>query len=232
MRTIGFIGAYDKIDLIIYVARLLVEMNKKIMIIDTTTLQKAKYIVPTISPSKTYVTEFEGIDIAVGFSNYSSIKEYLGMPQYAVFEYDYIFLDIDSPEALENFDVKTATQNYFVTGFDLYSLKRGLEILSGIREPMSLVKILFSKDITEEEDEYLNYLSLGYKIIWEEERIYFPFEQGDQTAIMENQRVAKVKLKRLTQFYKESLMYLTEKMIDPRENNELKKAFKQVEKGV
>lgn len=232
MRTIGFIGAYDKIDLIIYIARLLTEMNKKVMIVDATILQKAKYIVPTISPSKTYVTEFENIDIAVGFQNYSSIKDYLGMPQHAVFEYDYIFLDIDSPEALENFDVKNATQNYFVTGFDLYSLKRGLEILSGIMEPMPLVKILFSKNITEEEDEYLNYLSLGYKIIWGEERIYFPFEQGDQTVIMENQRVAKVKLKKLTQLYKESLLYLTEKMIDPRENNELKKAFKQVEKGV
>ena len=232
MKTIGFIGAYDKTDLIIYLARILTEMDKKVMVIDATTLQKAKYIVPSISPSKTYVTEFEGIDIAVGFFNYSSIKEYLGMPQHAVFEYDYIFLDIDSPEELEEFDVKSATQNYFVTGFDLYSLKRGLEILSGIKEPMPLTKILFSKNITQEEDEYLNYLSLGYKVIWGEERIYFPFEQGDQTVIADNQRVAKVKLKKLTQLYKESLMYLTEKMLEPNEVKGLKKAFKQVEKGV
>ena len=232
MRTIGFIGAYDKIDLIIYVARILVEMNKKVMIIDASTLQKAKYIVPTISPSRSYVTEFERIDIAVGFSNYGDIKDYLGMPRHVVLEYDYIFLDIDSPEALENFDIKAATQNYFVTGFDLYSLKRGLEILSGISEPIPLIKILFSKDITEEEDEYLDYLSLGYKIIWSEERIYFPFEQGDQSVIMENQRVAKIKLKKLTQLYKDSLMYLTEKMIDSKEINKLKRVFKQVEKGV
>lgn len=232
MRTVGFIGAYDKIDLIIYVARLLTEMNKRVLIIDATTLQKAKYIVPTISPSRTYVTEFEGIDIAVGFSDYSFIKDYLGVPQHAVLDYDYIFLDIDSPEALEDFDVKSASQNYFVTGFDLYSLKRGLEILSGINEPMPLIKILFSKDITKEENEYLNYLSLGCKVIWDEERIYFPIEQGDQTVIAENQRVAKVKLKKLTQLYKESLMYLTEKMLEPNEVNGLKKAFKQVEKGV
>ncbi len=232
MRTIGFIGAYDKIDFIIYVAKLLSEMNKRVMVIDATTLQKAKYIVPTISPSKTYVTEFERIDIAVGFSNYESIKAYLGMPQHAVFEYDYIFLDIDSPEALENFDIKTAAQTYFVTGFDLYSLKRGLEILSGIKEPMPLTKILFSKNLTEEEEEYLDFLSLGYKVVWNEERIYFPFEQGDQTIIAENQRVAKIKLKKLSPLYKESLMYLTEKMIDERESNDLKKAFKQAEKGV
>ena len=232
MRTIGFIGAYDKIDLIIYISKLLTEMDKKVMIIDATTLQKAKYIVPAISPSKSYVTEFEGIDIAVGFPNYAYIKDYLGMPQHAVFEYDYIFLDIDSPESLENFDIKSDAQNYFVTGFDLYSLKRGLEILAGIKEPMQLTKILFSKDITEEEDEYLNYLSLGYKVIWDEERIYFPIEQGDQVVIAENQRVAKIKLKRLTQFYKDSLLYLTEKMIEPNEFGDLKKVFRQMEKGV
>ena len=52
MRTIGFIGAYDKTDLIIYLARLLVQLNKKVMIIDATTLQKTKYIVPCISPSR------------------------------------------------------------------------------------------------------------------------------------------------------------------------------------
>lgn len=232
MRTIGFIGAYDKTDLIIYIAKLLAELNKKVMIIDTTTLQKAKYIVPAISPSKTYITEFEGIDIAVGFYDYAGIKDYLGMPQHAVFEYDYILIDIDSPEAINDFDIKSATQNYFVTGFGIYDLKRGLEILSGISEPMPLNKVLFSKNITEEEDEYLDYLSLGYKVIWNEEKIYFPFEQGDQTTIMENQRAAKIKFKKLTSLYKESLLYLTEKMIDPQESNELKKIFKQLEKGV
>ncbi len=231
MRTIGFIGAYDKIDLIMYIAKILAEMGKKVMIIDSTTLQKAKYIVPTISPSKTYITEFEEIDIAVGFENYADIKEYLGMPQHAVFEYDYIFLDVDNPEGLDNFDLKSASQNYFVTAFDLYSLKRGLEILSGIREPMPLKKILFSKNLEEEEDEYLNYLSLGYKVIWNEEKIYFPFEQGDQTVIMENQRVSKIKFRRLTQLYKESLSYITEELIDQSEINDLKKAFKQIEKG-
>jgi len=232
MRTIGFIGAYDKTDLIIYVAKLLTEMNKKVMIIDATTLQKAKYIVPAISPSKTYVTEFEGIDIAVGFPNYALIKEYLGMPQHAVFQYDYIFLDVDSPETLVSFDVKSATRNYFVTGFDVYSLKRGIEILSGITEPIPLKKVLFSKKITEEEDEYLNFISLGCKVIWDEEKIYFPFEQGDQTTLMENQRVAKVKLKKLTQLYRDSLMYIAEELIDPRESGGLRKAYRQLEKGV
>lgn len=52
MKTIGFIGAYDKTDLIIYIARILTAMNKRVLVIDTTFLQKAKYIVPAISPAK------------------------------------------------------------------------------------------------------------------------------------------------------------------------------------
>lgn len=232
MRTIGFIGAYDKTDLIIYIAKLLTEMNKTVMIIDATTLQKTKYIVPALSPSKTYITEFEGIDIAVGFHNYELIKDYLGMPQHAVFEYDYIFLDIDSPEEFVNFDVKSATQNYFVTGFDVYSLKRGVEILSGITEPIPMKKVYFTKKAKTEEDEYFDYVSLGCKVLWDEDRIYFPFEQGDQTTLMENQRISKVKIKKLTQSYKDGLMYLASDLIDPREDGVLRKAYKQLEKGV
>ena len=233
MKTIGFIGAYDKTDLIVSIARILVAEGKKVLVIDATTLQKAKYIVPAISPTKSYVTNFEDIDIAVGLYDFTSIKEYLGMPLHAVFDYDYIFIDADSPEAIESFDLNTANQNYFVTAFDAYSLKRGLEILSGISEPMRLKKVLFSKNCTVEEDEYLNYLSLGYKIIWDEEKIYFPFELGDQTVIMENQRVAKIKLKKLSELYKASLMYIVEELLDSeKESVNLKKIFKQLEKGV
>ncbi|MCI9084740.1 MAG: hypothetical protein HFH46_03920, partial [Bacilli bacterium] len=85
---------------------------------------------------------------------------------------------------------------------------------------------------TQEEDEYLNFISLGCKVIWDEEGIYFPFERGDQTTLMENQRVAKVKLRKLTTAYKEGLMYLAEELIDENESNELRKAYKQLEKGV
>ena len=233
MKTVGFIGAYDKTDLIVYIARILVALGKKVLVIDATTLQKAKYIVPAISPAKSYITDFEGIDIAVGLYNFTSIKEYLGMPLHAAFDYDYIFIDADSSEVIESFDLKTANENYFVTAFDAYSLKRGLEILSLISEPMRIKKVLFSKNCTVEEDEYLNYLSLGYKIIWDEEKIYFPFELGDQTVIMENQRVAKIKLKKLSELYKDGLMYIVEELLDnEKESANLKKVFKQLEKGV
>ena len=74
MKKIGFIGAYDKTDLIIYIAKILTTLKKKVLVIDATTKQKARYVVPVINPTKMYVTEYEEIDIAVGFPNIEDIK--------------------------------------------------------------------------------------------------------------------------------------------------------------
>lgn len=197
MKTISFIGAYDKTDLLLYLAKIFTTMGKKVLIIDTTILQKAKYIVPVISPAKAYVTSYEDIDIAVGLYNYSSIKSYLGLPEHAVLTYDYIFIDVDSIEEMRNFNISETNKKYFVTGFDSYSLKRGLEILAGMGETLELKKVLFSKNISYEEEEYFNYLALGTKVKWDDETIYFPLEQGDQGVIIENQMVQKIKFKKI-----------------------------------
>jgi len=233
MKTIGFIGAYDKTDLIIYIARILTAMNKRVLVIDTTFLQKAKYIVPAISPAKTYITTYEDIDIAVGFYDYYSIKSYLGISEQANLDYDYIFIDIDSYECLESFNIQMADKNYFVTGLDVYTLRRGLEILSGLQERLDLTKILFAKNLSYDEEEYFNFLSLGAKVNWSEETIYFPFEQGDAGVIIQNQMVQKIKFKKLTELYKGSLMYIASELLESQqEQNELRKVFKQLEKGV
>ncbi len=233
MKAVGFIGAYDKTDLIIYVAKILTAINKKVLIIDATILQKAKYIVPKMLPARTYITTYEDIDIAVGFYNYNEIKEYLGISEDTALEYDYIFLDIDSPEAFESYEASKNDKNYFITAFDNYSIKRGIEILSVITEPIPLKKIFFSKNITKEEDDYFNYLSLGAKAIWDEEKIYFPLEHGDESVILENQRASKIKFKYLTQFYRESLLYIVTELLEEQERNiNFKKIMKQIEKGV
>ena len=232
MRKIGFIGAYDKTDFILYVAKILVEMGRKVILIDGTLTQKAKYIVPVIKPSKSYVTEFEGIDIAVGFENFNNIKEYLAIPKMVDLSYDIALIDLDTVSGVENYELETFDQNYFVTSFDMYSIKRGLESISGLKNPVNATKVLFSKDATREEDDYLNFLSLGSKIVWNEERICLPFEVGDQTVIYKNQRVSKIKFKKLSNQYKEGLMYIVTKILDDVDENVLRRTFKKIERGV
>ena len=230
MEKIGFIGTFDKTDFIIYVARILVELEKKVIIIDSTVNQKAKYIVPTISPTKSYVTEYEGIDVAVGFRNFSDIKKYLGMPEMAVFTYDFMFIDIDEPELFQSFDLYTSSKNYFVTSPDLFDLKKGLEVLSGINKPMELTKIWFSRRMTKEEDDYLNFLSLGYKIKWKQEKGYIAMMDDDRDIIIDNQRLSKIKFKGLSQEFKDSMADVVAE-ISGEDVNTIKKAIKQLERG-
>ena len=232
MKKIGFIGAYDKTGFILYVAKILVEMGQKVLIVDGTLTQKAKYIVPVIRPSKSYVTEFEGIDIAVGFENFDSIKQYLAIPKMIELNYDIALVDFDTAEGIRNYEIDVFDKNYFVTSFDLYSIKKGLESISGLISPIRATKVLFSREASKEEDDYLNFLSLGSKIIWEEERIYLPFEVGDQTVIYNNQRVSKIKFKKLSAQYKEGLMYVASKILENVDLNAIRRAFKKIERGV
>lgn len=232
MKKIGFIGAYDKTDLIIYIAKILTTLKKKVLVIDATTKQKARYVVPVINPTKMYVTEYEEIDIAVGFPNIEDIKKYLGYSEEQELDYDIVLIDTDSIEGFNIFKLEESFKNYFVTSFDAYSLKKGLEILSELKTVVSLTKVLFAEEMLKEDDDYLNFLSLGYKIIWNEYRIYFPIENGDLSVIYENQRVAKIKFKKLSIQYKDGLAYMSEEILGDVSEMTIRRAIKLIEKGV
>ena len=144
MKKVGFVGAFDKTDLVIYIAKILTVLGKRVLIVDTTITQKAKYVVPALNPTLSYITEFEEIDIAVGFKNIEGIAEYTNRTVDTL-EYDYILLDIDNAESAMNFVIDKAVQNFFVTSFDTYDLRRGLEILSEFQTPIKMTKVLFCK---------------------------------------------------------------------------------------
>ena len=229
MQTIGFIGAYDKTDLILYLAKILTTLNYKVLMVDSTITQKARYIVPAINPTQKYITEFEKIDVAIGFDSFLDIKNYIGLNDVVPLDYDIALVDIDSAENLERFNIQNNEKNYFVTAFDLYSLKRGLEIFSELKGTIKLTKVLFSKEMLKEENEYLDFLALGYKIEWDEIKICFPLEIGDKSVIVENQIISRIKVKNLSEQYKEGLIYMIEDMTKQSVQN-IRKAFKTIEK--
>lgn len=232
MKKIGFIGAYDKTDLITYVSKILVELGKSVLFVDGTITQKARYIIPTIEPSTIYITQYEGIDVAVGFESLEGIKSYLGISENEELNYDIMIIDADTADSVTNFKIENCDKIYFATSFDMYSIRRGVESISGIYSPINVTKVVFSKMASKEEDDYLNYMTANSKIIWDEEKIYFPFELGDQTVIYKNQRVSKIKLKRLTTQYKEGLLYIAMQISGEEDYTKMKKVFKKIEKGV
>jgi len=225
LKKIGFIGAFEKTDLIIYIAKILEEVKKRVLIIDTTVLQKARYIVPCIAPTKFYVTEYEGIDVAVGFEDLNSLNRYLGDIEN---DYDIVLIDVDSYEKFDEFELVNSERLYFVTAFDSFSLKKGIEVIGTMRQNVKMKKVLFERTFSDENDEYLNLLSLTYPVIWDEEKIFFPYENGDLTAIIENQRVTKIKFKNLTEEYRAGLFELVKEIVPEEKTGEIKKVLKNI----
>ena len=94
----------------------------------------------------------------------------------------------------------------------------------------NLLTYVEAKDMLKEEDDYLNFLSLGYKIMWNDYRIYFPIENGDLSVLHENQRVAKIRFKKLSVSYKDGLAYLAEEILGNVSEANIRKTIKTVEK--
>lgn len=226
MKKIGFIGAYDKTDVILSIAKVLTMASRRVLIMDNTITQKCKYVVPVINPTRTYITSYEGIDVAVGFESFENLKQYMGLDEEENLDYDYVMVDTDSFNGVAKFGLQGADKTYFVTSFDMYSLKKGTEILSQLGVPTHITRIFYSKDMLKEEEEYFDYLVLGSKAIWNEEKVYFLLENGDLPAIMENQRISKIKFKNLSSEYKANIAFLVND-IDPKiGNKEIKNIIK------
>ena len=84
-------------------------------------------------------------------------------------------------------------------------------------------KILFSQEMLKEEDDYLNFLSFYYSIRWEDQKIFFPYESGDNSAIIENQRTARIRFRNLSDSYKEGLLSITRDILPDEKNSEIRK---------
>lgn len=228
MKKVGFIGAYDKTDLILDISKLLAKCGKKVLFIDSTREQKTKYVVPNILPTLSYVTTFEDIDVAIGFENTEQIAHYLGLDTERELEYEYIFLDTDNLEGTKKFELSSFDKIYYVTSFDGYSLRRGIELLKGINLPLKMTRIFYTKEMLREEDEYFDYLTLETKEEWTKIKLYFLLENGDLSAHMENHRLQCIKLKNLSDEYRENIIYLATEICEELDARALRKMAKEM----
>lgn len=225
LEQIGFIGAYDKKDLLINVAKVLCNLNKKVLIVDATTMQRLRYIVPRISnaTNNTYVSDYMGIDVALGFMNFNGIMQYLGQ----ALNYDYALIDTDNIQTLNSFMLPKIAKNFFVTSYDEYELQRGLEIFKFLQQPLEIYKLIYSANINNKEEEYLNHLLKEVNITWKKEKIEFADTINDRKAILENQISKDVSFKKFSGTYRDSLEYLVSLIAgDYIQQSEIRKTIK------
>lgn len=225
MKLVGFLGACDKANLIMYLAKILTWNNEKVLVIDGTRLQKMKYLVPNINPEGPYITDFEQIDFAVGFGSMQLLEKYLGA-DIERSKYSCVLVDTDTARAFVNFDLQKSDKNFFMTTFDLYSLKRGLEIINAFKEPLDLTKIISRYQVLKNDEEYFNYLAMESKANWGETSIYLPNDSSDIQEFEENQRISRIKVKRLSNEYQNGLVVITQEILGEQNKSKIKKSIR------
>ena len=69
-------------------------------------------------------------------------------------EYDIMLIDADNYEGIVNFNIQDSEKIYYVTSFDAYSLKKGIELLNQLQVPLHMTRLFYSKEMLKEEEEY------------------------------------------------------------------------------
>lgn len=216
MEQIGFISALDIKDLLLNISKILTTLGKKILIVDATSMQRFRYVAPMTAnpPSQTFVSEYCGIDVALGFMNLNGIVQY----QNSNLQYDYIFIYTDNPQTLNTFMIPRMQKIFFATSYDLYDLNRGIEILKYIQQPTQITRVILSSDVSDETDNYFLKLTEGLFVKWTEYKIDFLDEIVNRNATLINQLQKDISIKNFSNGYKMTLEYLISLMTDGKIN--------------
>lgn len=208
MEQIGFIGFYDKKDILLNISKIYSCIGKRTLVVDATMMQRMRYIVPNVSAnhSITYVSEYEGTDVAVGFMNLGQIAQYLGTNQ---LNYDFIIIDSDNIQTMYSFMIPSMKKIFYVTSYDKFEVEKSKELFENINKPLQLTKVIISSNLNANEDKYLVH-TLENNLIKFDRKVEVLFEDTDRNraATLQSQLVQNISFKNYTSTYKDSLEYL------------------------
>ena len=209
MKQIGFFGVFDKKDLILNIAKVLASLNVRPLVVDATSLQRMRYIIPNVSNngSASYVSEYAGIDCAVGFMNLGQIAAYLGTNN--SLPYDVILIDSDNLQTMASFAYPRLERIFFVTSYDQYEINKAVEIMSATSQQMNIIKVLFSADLETSQERALSNVLSKTSLHAEDIAIQFADSNVDRKVFLQNQLTKNITLKHCTDQYKGSLEYIT-----------------------
>jgi len=208
VEQIGFIGFYDKKDILLNIGKIYSCIGKRTLVVDATMMQRMRYIVPNVSAnhSITYVSEYEGTDVAVGFMNLGQIAQYLGTNQ---LNYDFIIIDSDNIQTMYSFMIPSMKKIFYVTSYDKFEVEKSKELFENFNRPLQLTKVIISSNLNANEDKYLVH-TLENNLIKFDRKVEVLFEDTDRNraATLQSQLVQNISFKNYTSTYKDSLEYL------------------------
>lgn len=240
MKSIGFVSQMDCSGFVLCVARLIEALDKKVIYIDATKEQRTRYTVPGVigvSKQEQYVTQYDRVEVAIGFNNILELKKYMFSKGEDFNDFDYVIIVTDREEMCEEYDLKNANNLFFATTFDRFNLQSGLELVKYIsatkrREDTNAIlnvgKILSFTQLKTADNKYVNSLAEGVPVNWTSE-VSVSYDEGDLSAYIQNQYSNKIELKNLSKQTKEGIVEVATQ-ITGEEKDRMKKAVKNVEK--
>ncbi|MFS0841353.1 hypothetical protein [Paenibacillus sp. 1P03SA] len=233
MKRILFIGACEKADLLLYISKLLSTADQKVLLVDGTLSKKYGYSISQID-EEDRLTEFDGFDVALGFSNQDELQMYFDEKNENLTSYDFILIDSDDVQNVNHWD--ELDQQVAVTSFERFSVLQNVKLMEKFLEDQSrqenktFLRIYYPFADCKFDESYIDSTIEHLPIRWHDPAIDFQFDEVDYAVRVENQYENRLQLRGLSGQYKRQLL-LTCEVLSGLDQKILKAALKVAEKG-
>lgn len=221
MQVIGLVGYMDKYDFVINLARTINIMDKSVLVVDATLDQKLKYVVPALDNiGRSYVTQYNNIDFAVGFNSMHDIENYMIEQGININLYDHILIDIDSPKGFELFRTRGIDKTYLFLDTTVLSISKNKELVKAMRvytqqgDNLELSRVWFKAYLSRASQEYFDKQIEEYNAKWIEPEYEIPEDEKDKLENIDSQLSGIIDIKKHSKMYITTIADMTAEIVE------------------
>lgn len=221
MQVIGLVGYMDKYDFVINLARTINIMDKSVLVVDATLDQKLKYVVPALDNiGRSYVTQYNNIDFAVGFNSMHDIENYMIEQGININLYDHILIDIDSPKGFELFRTRGIDKTYLFLDTTVLSISKNKELVKAMRvytqqgDNLELSRVWFKAYLSRASQEYFDKQIEEYNAKWIEPEYEIPEDEKDKIENIDSQLSGIIDIKKHSKMYITTIADMTAEIVE------------------
>lgn len=234
MKKIVFLGAPDKSHLLLVLGKLLVAAGQKVLIVDSTIAQSILGFMPSPDERQaSFVTEFEGMDIAAGFLTFGQLDHFLKQTETegGWANYDVFLLDTDHTEFVKGKDLPSFDQRVWCSNLEKLAMLKNAELMrrlclteSTIR-PLSFFKLVNPFLQSTIAESYIDSHVTTEAVEWQEPVFRIPFDERDVSVRIDHQHHSRIELRKLSPAYRHTV-YSMAKHIFGLDERTIKAAWK------
>lgn len=212
MQAIGMYGYVDKYDFVIAAAKTLGIMGRSVLVIDATSDEKYRYMIPAIDKSQCYLTQYSEIDFAVGFTSYEQLSAYLVERGVDIQRYSYVIVDVENYEGYRKFKSLEINKSYMFIDTNVVSIARNDELVRVMRaenpeREIVFTKVLYKAYLSRAANNYLEEKINNYAVKWTDEVYEVSMDDQDVMVNIDSQYSGIIDIKKHTKPY---VLYLCE----------------------